>query len=208
MPTTLIVGATRGLGTALALAYAHAGHTVYTTARASSPPTSPAHANITWIPAIDISTKSGGQRRCRLSRARHRVRGMYTTCVVGPVGIVQALVAAGKITTAVAGAAGGKIILISSGAASITLRHAPAGGGNYAHHAFKAALNKAVEFGSEGAGRGGEDCGSGVHAHGYDEECGVRRVLELGNIGTFEAFMRDFANDLPEDKDAPVRLPW
>ncbi|KAJ6474819.1 hypothetical protein C8R45DRAFT_1217228, partial [Mycena sanguinolenta] len=37
-PTTLIVGATRGLGAALA--YPHAGHTVYATARAASPPTS------------------------------------------------------------------------------------------------------------------------------------------------------------------------
>jgi NAD(P)-dependent dehydrogenase (short-subunit alcohol dehydrogenase family) len=36
---------------------------------------------------------------------------------------------------------GSKILLISSESGSITLRHAKEGGGNYAHHASKAALN-------------------------------------------------------------------
>jgi NAD(P)-dependent dehydrogenase (short-subunit alcohol dehydrogenase family) len=36
---------------------------------------------------------------------------------------------------------GGKFILISSEAGSITLRHESEGGGNYGHHASKAALN-------------------------------------------------------------------
>ncbi|KAJ6506980.1 hypothetical protein C8R45DRAFT_1090629 [Mycena sanguinolenta] len=34
--------------------------TLIATARASSPPTSPAHANITWIPSINIATESAG----------------------------------------------------------------------------------------------------------------------------------------------------
>ena len=66
---------------------------------------------------------------------------MYKTCAVGPVCVVQALAATGKITTNVGGAAGGKVVLVSSEAGSITLRHASEGGGNYAHHASKAALN-------------------------------------------------------------------
>lgn len=37
--------------------------------------------------------------------------------------------------------AGTRIVLISSESGSITLRHAKEGGGNYAHHASKAALN-------------------------------------------------------------------
>lgn len=36
---------------------------------------------------------------------------------------------------------GGKIILVSSESGSIKLRHEKEGGGNYAHHASKAALN-------------------------------------------------------------------
>lgn len=35
----------------------------------------------------------------------------------------------------------GKIILVSSESGSITLRHEKEGGGNYAHHASKSALN-------------------------------------------------------------------
>lgn len=38
-------------------------------------------------------------------------------------------------------AGGSKIILVSSESGSIKLRHAKEGGGNYAHHASKAALN-------------------------------------------------------------------
>lgn len=38
-------------------------------------------------------------------------------------------------------AEGSKIILVSSESGSITLRHESEGGGNYAHHASKSALN-------------------------------------------------------------------
>lgn len=38
-------------------------------------------------------------------------------------------------------AKGSKIILVSSESGSITLRHEKEGGGNYAHHASKSALN-------------------------------------------------------------------
>jgi NAD(P)-dependent dehydrogenase (short-subunit alcohol dehydrogenase family) len=72
---------------------------------------------------------------------------MYTTCAVGPLFIVQALVAAGKIRTNLGvpgggeGGEGGKVVLVSSESGSIGLRHAKEGGGNYAHHASKSALN-------------------------------------------------------------------
>ena len=36
---------------------------------------------------------------------------------------------------------GGKVVLVSSESGSIGLRHASEGGGNYAHHASKSALN-------------------------------------------------------------------
>lgn len=60
---------------------------------------------------------------------------MYTTSSIAPVFIVHRLVKAGLLQ------AGSKVVLISSEAGSITLRHEEEGGGNYAHHASKAALN-------------------------------------------------------------------
>ncbi|PSR81081.1 hypothetical protein BD289DRAFT_439549 [Coniella lustricola] len=61
---------------------------------------------------------------------------MYTTSSVAPVFIVHRLFHAGLLHTA-------KVVLVSSESGSITLRHASEGGGNYAHHASKAALNMA-----------------------------------------------------------------
>ncbi|KAJ7065771.1 oxidoreductase [Mycena amicta] len=166
MSTVLIVGATRGLGASLASAYASSGATVYATSRSSSPPSTPSHDNITWIPGIDISTESAGRALASalplhtvidilIVTARYFVREsfdqplwseevkMYTTCAVGPLFVVQALVAAGKIKTSISGESesGGKIVLVSSEAGSIGLRHEKEGGGNYAHHASKTALN-------------------------------------------------------------------
>ncbi|KAK6992964.1 short-chain dehydrogenase/reductase family protein, partial [Favolaschia claudopus] len=167
MPTTLIVGATRGLGAALATAYADVGHTVYATSRSSSPPSSPSHPNITWIPSIDIATESAGTALASALPPHAIVDNlivtagyfvsetfdephwseqvtMYTTCAVGPLFAVQALVQAGKIKTTLAGTGdteGGKVVLVSSESGSIGLRHQKEGGGNYAHHASKSALN-------------------------------------------------------------------
>ncbi|KAJ7679734.1 oxidoreductase [Mycena rosella] len=170
MPTILIVGATRGLGASLATAYAASGSIVYATARSATPPGSPSHPNITWIPAIDIAAESAGPALASAlpvhavvdtlvvcaghfasesfeePKWAEEVR-MYTTGAVGPVFVVQALVAAGKIKTNLGvpgggeGGAGGKVVLVSSESGSIALRHASEGGGNYAHHASKTALN-------------------------------------------------------------------
>jgi NAD(P)-dependent dehydrogenase (short-subunit alcohol dehydrogenase family) len=62
---------------------------------------------------------------------------MYTTSSVAPVVIVHRLAHAGLL------ASGSKVVLISSEGGSLTLRHEKEGGGNYAHHASKAALNMA-----------------------------------------------------------------
>jgi NAD(P)-dependent dehydrogenase (short-subunit alcohol dehydrogenase family) len=60
---------------------------------------------------------------------------MYTTSSIAPVFVVHALYKAGLLGS------GSKIVLVSSESGSITLRHEKEGGGNYAHHASKAALN-------------------------------------------------------------------
>lgn len=60
---------------------------------------------------------------------------MYTTSSIAPVFIVHRLLRAGLLGP------GSKIVLVSSESGSITLRHEVEGGGNYAHHASKAALN-------------------------------------------------------------------
>ena len=60
---------------------------------------------------------------------------MYTTSAIAPVFVVQRLHAANLLP------AGAKVVLVSSESGSIALRHEKEGGGNYAHHASKAALN-------------------------------------------------------------------
>lgn len=60
---------------------------------------------------------------------------MYTTSSIAPVFIVHGLVRGGLLRE------GSKVVLVSSESGSITLRHEQEGGGNYAHHASKAALN-------------------------------------------------------------------
>jgi NAD(P)-dependent dehydrogenase (short-subunit alcohol dehydrogenase family) len=60
---------------------------------------------------------------------------MYTTSAIGPVFVVHNLVKAGLLDQ------GSKVILVSSESGSITLRHEKEGGGNFGHHASKAALN-------------------------------------------------------------------
>lgn len=71
---------------------------------------------------------------------------MYTISAVAPVFIIRALVKSGVLSASCPpeNAASGtvaKIILVSSEAGSLTLRHASEGGGNYGHHASKAATN-------------------------------------------------------------------
>lgn len=162
----LIVGATRGLGAALATHYASlpTTSTVYATTRSSTSPSNdsgiPKHDKIRWLLNIDMSEPEIGNTlttqiipdKVTLDTViinagyfgfesfdkpdwEKQVR-MYTTSAVGPVFAVQALVKSSLISSR-----GGKVILISSESGSITLRHESEGGGNYGHHASKAALN-------------------------------------------------------------------
>lgn len=155
MPTVLIVGATRGLGLNLAKRYAARGDTVYGTARSEPPRDAP--PEIKWIPNIDISEESAGSALVKSLNGQkldtviltagyfgkesfdelswEKQLTMYKTSAMGPVFVVQRLFKAGVLPK------GSKIFIISSESGSITLRHESEGGGNYGHHASKAASN-------------------------------------------------------------------
>ena len=155
MPDVLVVGATRGLGASMTQQYASCGVHVFATARSSNHPAS--ISNISYIPNVDIATETAGSTIA--SGVGKKILDiviitagffgtetfdepkwddevkMYTTSSIGPVFIVHHLAKAGLLSK------GTKIILVSSESGSITLRHESEGGGNYAHHASKAALN-------------------------------------------------------------------
>jgi len=153
----LIVGATRGLGAALATLYSkNPTNHVFATSRSSSPPAS--KSEITWLTSIDVSASQVGQNLVSQIPASTKLSTvfitagyfgfetfdapdwekqakMYTVSAISPVFIVHHLVKAGLLDT------GSKVIIVSSESGSITLRHEKEGGGNYGHHASKAALN-------------------------------------------------------------------
>lgn len=163
----LIIGATRGLGASLVTHYASLPSTsiVYATTRSSNPPPSfpapekDAH-KIRWLFNADISQPDIGSTLTTQLKPDNvtldvvvvsagyfglesfdapdweKQVAMYTTSAIGPVFAVQALVKSSLVKEN-----GGKVILISSESGSITLRHQSEGGGNYGHHASKAALN-------------------------------------------------------------------
>ncbi|KAF2838614.1 NAD(P)-binding protein [Patellaria atrata CBS 101060] len=153
----LIVGATRGLGASLTTLYADdPSTTVYATARSSAPDDSP--ENVRWVSNLDIADPDAGPEItqawaspdpvdiCIITAGYFGLESfdkpdfeaevqMYKTSAIGPVFVVQALAKAGLLKE------GSKVILVSSESGSITLRHESEGGGNYAHHGSKAALN-------------------------------------------------------------------
>ena len=159
MPTILVVGASRGLGSEIAKKYAAGkGNTVIATSRSEKTPSSSTSDSIKWAPGIDVASEAAGSKlvaSCKSSESLDIVIitagyfgtesldepkwdeevKMYTTSAIGPVFLVHHLVKAGLV------ASGAKIILVSSESGSITLRHESEGGGNYGHHASKAALN-------------------------------------------------------------------
>ena len=152
----LVVGATRGLGASLAALYAkNISNHVFATSRSSRPEPKSA---ITWLTGIEVNQPDVGQKlvaqippSTKISTAIisagyfgsesfdspdwEKEVQMYTTSAIGPVFIVHHLVKAGLLSQ------GSKVILVSSESGSITLRHESEGGGNYGHHASKAALN-------------------------------------------------------------------
>ncbi|CAG8404335.1 unnamed protein product [Penicillium salamii] len=154
MTNILILGATRGLGASLRSLYSTKPEThVFATSRSSRDPS----PGVTWLNGIDISQPDVGQKlvsqlpSTKISTAiitagyfgfetfdspdwEKQVQ-MYTTSAIGPVFVVHNLVKAGLLDQ------GSKVILVSSEGGSITLRHEKEGGGNFGHHASKAALN-------------------------------------------------------------------
>ena len=157
MPNVLIVGASRGLGASLAKKYVDKGGNVFATARSKDTPES--SSKITYLPGIDVGTEEAGSKIAAAigkktidtvvitagyfgtesfdePKWEDEIK-MYTISSVGPVFIVHHLVKADLVLK------GAKIMLVSSESGSITLRHESEGGGNYAHHASKAALNMA-----------------------------------------------------------------
>ncbi|KAG5979090.1 hypothetical protein E4U55_005573 [Claviceps digitariae] len=167
MPSFLIVGATRGLGASLVRRYTSeemdpAGrNVVYGTTRSSSPPDG-FPDRVKWLTGVDLMEESVGDdivsgmggnvtaldaviitagyfatedfRSDSGPRWSEQLR-MYTINSVAPVFIVHRLANAGFLRWC------SKVILVSSEAGSIGLRHDREGGGNYGHHASKAALN-------------------------------------------------------------------
>ncbi|MCJ1314527.1 hypothetical protein MMC25_008209 [Agyrium rufum] len=170
MPNILVVGGTRGLGQELVKQYSSFNATtVYATSRSEDLDTST--KNVKWIPSIDVASENAGEKIVSAVKSGSgdgasldtviitagyfatesfdepnwaKEVAMYTTSSIGPVFIVHALVKAGLLSSP--NTKGGyssskKIILVSSESGSITLRHPKEGGGNYGHHASKAALN-------------------------------------------------------------------
>ncbi|KAM0323167.1 hypothetical protein ACHAQA_009017 [Verticillium albo-atrum] len=163
MSPILIIGATRGLGAALTRHYAaQPEYTVYGTTRSSQAPND-FPSNVKWLPDIDLTDESAGKTLVRLLGGAQPLstvfvtaghfttedlsadegkgpswaeeQRMYTTSAIAPVFLVHALTHAGLLR------AGSRLVLVSSESGSIGLRHEVEGGGNYAHHASKAALN-------------------------------------------------------------------
>ncbi|KAH0541228.1 hypothetical protein FGG08_004284 [Glutinoglossum americanum] len=158
MPTILIIGATRGLGSALLSAYAaHPTNTIYGTTRSPTAPPSPP-SNTHWIPSIDLLLPTAASAIASAIPKTHPIDILiisagifpkeslgavdwegevktYTTSAIAPVFIVHELVGAGLL------GGGAKVVLVGSEAGSVALRHEKEGGGNYAHHGSKAAVS-------------------------------------------------------------------
>ncbi|KAG8671605.1 hypothetical protein FPOAC2_04954 [Fusarium poae] len=161
MTLIVVVGATRGLGASIIKQYAGKGdNTVYGTTRSSEGPKD-FSADVKWLPDIDLMQQNVGEKLADLLEPSRPIdiliitagyfatedltadkgpnweeeQRMYTTSSIAPVFIVHQLVRKRLLGK------GSKVVLVSSESGSITLRHPKEGGGNYAHHASKAALN-------------------------------------------------------------------
>jgi len=67
---------------------------------------------------------------------------MYRICAIGPTILITTLANASQRLLG----KGSKVAFVSSESGSITLRHEKEGGGNYGHHASKAALNMSAKL--------------------------------------------------------------
>ncbi|KAJ3056305.1 hypothetical protein HK097_007405 [Rhizophlyctis rosea] len=162
MSLVLVIGATRGLGAELIKRYANNSSTqkVSGTTRSDHGPTD-FPENVKWLTGIDLTNEEAAVSIVTQLKGVNSIdtviitaghfstedftsgKGpnwseevkMYTTSSIAPVFLIHKLVHANLLV------AGSKIVLVSSEAGSIGLRHEKEGGGNYAHHASKAALN-------------------------------------------------------------------
>ncbi|KAL0958283.1 hypothetical protein HGRIS_000433 [Hohenbuehelia grisea] len=156
MTISLVVGASRGLGLELAKRLSELGHEVFATVRKSSPDSLPAGVHV--IPNVDVAEEDAGkqiveglsQREVDLVVVNAGVFKadtleepnfanqveMYKVVAIAPVLIAHHLVKAKKLASK-----GAKFILITTEGGSIALRTREEGGGNYGHHASKAAAN-------------------------------------------------------------------
>lgn len=123
--------------------------------------------NITYIPDIDIGTPNAGTKILRFLEINSVSRidtlivtagyfateslqepsfeaqeRMYRICAIGPTILVTTLANGARSPLL----EGSKVIFVSSESGSITLRHEKEGGGNYGHHASKAALNMSTKL--------------------------------------------------------------
>ncbi|KAJ6166971.1 hypothetical protein N7470_002418 [Penicillium chermesinum] len=143
----LIVGATRGLGASLGALYSKQPSTqVFGTTQSTSAPNK---NSIHWLTGIDVAEPNVGQK--------------LVSQIPGSTKLSTVIISAGYFGLesfdepdweerspdvyhlgdwpANRLEHGSKVILVSSESGSITLRHEEEGGGNYGHHASKAALN-------------------------------------------------------------------
>lgn len=170
MASVLIIGATRGLGASLANQYAaQKDTTVFGTTRNSHAP-SGLNSKINWVKNVDLAEKNCGAALVNQigmlggggGMSEGGVKGfdivivtagyfatedwksgpkwdeevkMYTTSAISVPFIIHSLFRAKFLPPK------SRILLVSSESGSIHLRHETEGGGNYAHHASKAALN-------------------------------------------------------------------
>jgi len=161
MPVVVVIGATRGLGQSLVKYYSKQPNTtIYGTSRHDKAPEEPGSTK--WITGVDVGTKSAGKVIASALGSTtidtllvsagffgkesfdapdwEAEERMYRTSAIGPVFLVTALVHSGNL------AKGSKVVMVSSESGSITLRYGKDGGGDYAHHASKAALNMVMKL--------------------------------------------------------------
>ena len=159
MRNILVVGASRGLGQALVQYYASKPSTsVYGSVRKDPPLKGSGSTNIKWLSNVDLMKPTCGSDLASqvkdvsfstifLTAGIFKLESFddpgpdwdvevatYTTSAIAPPFILSALSKAGCLQK------GAKVILISSEAGSLTLNQA-GGGGNYAHHGSKSAVN-------------------------------------------------------------------
>ncbi|KAJ9605909.1 hypothetical protein H2200_009758 [Cladophialophora chaetospira] len=159
MRNILVVGASRGLGAALVKHYASKPSTVvYATARSERPRDDPNTKNVKWVSNIDLMKSTCGSELASqvkdtpisavfITAGIFKLESFdepgpdwdievatYTTSAIAPPFIISALYKANCLQK------GAKVVLISSEGGSFALQQA-GGGGNYAHHASKSALN-------------------------------------------------------------------